>query len=367
MERTVSPKQTETILEHMILAQTPVMLYGAPGLGKSEIIQSIGNRLDRNVIDIRLAMFSELDIRGLPKLDHENDLVKWCQLGIFPTDPDATDIILFDEITQANPSVQGAALQLILNRQIGEYHLPKGVSIVAAGNRPKDKTGAKTMISALRNRFVQLTIESNFDDWREWAMANRVHPQVVGFLSHRPQYLDTFNPDSAELAYATPRSWVHFVSKTLYNESFPQDYLTDVIAGAVGESVAIEFMAVRNLLVDLPKPEDILSGKVKTLKEKGVAAQYSLITSCTYLLKEAHDEKEKMPAKSKEREAADAEWFKMADNFVWFGREHFKTEMLVLAIMIAITQLRLRFSYKKMPNYNQFFQDNKDVLNRAGA
>ena len=96
----------------------PVMLWGAPGIGKSDIVKAVTQELKIGLQDIRLAQMDPVDLRGVPTV--KDDQTKWATPGCFPTDPESAGIIFFDELSSADPSIQVAAYQLMLDRCIGE-------------------------------------------------------------------------------------------------------------------------------------------------------------------------------------------------------------------------------------------------------
>ena len=160
--------------------------------------------------------------------------------------------------------MQAAAYQLILNRRIGKYVLPDNVVMVAAGNRESDKGVTFRMPTPLANRFIHQEIKTDFPSWFEWATENQVHKDVVGYLSFAKQDIYDFDAKSSSRAFATPRSWT-FVSELLYNPELDEDTATNLIAGTVGEGLAVSFMAHRKVAGQMPKPEDVLAGKVAVI------------------------------------------------------------------------------------------------------
>jgi hypothetical protein len=349
-ERFVSPNTALKIVKHSIRLKRPVMLHGPPGVGKSDMIRQVGMDLGRDVYDVRLLLMTEVDIRGIPYFSATTGNMEWAPPSAFPLNKDSNAIIFLDEITQASPSVQAAALQLVLDRKIGEFELGDEVALVAAGNRASDRTGAKALIKALANRFMHLNIKVNFKDWQAWALNHGVHPDIIGFLSHKNEHLDTFNPSSPENSFATPRTWSYFVSQYLYDPEIANDkeILNEMIIGSVGQSIALEFMNVRELLTKLPHPDDILAGKVKSLEINSVAAQFSLMTSVSYRLKTLQSE-----VKAGRHDQAD--WYKAADNFLEFATDLLSPEIIVTAISLGITSYKLPYNHTKMPNYKKFF------------
>ena len=187
--RTTRPADAIAEIKHLILKKRPVMIWGAPGIGKSDIIQQIGDDLGRNVIDLRLLLMEPTDLRGMPYYNKQNNTMEWAPPVDLPTDPKATDILFLDEMNAAPPAVQAAAYQLILNRKIGNYVLPEGVAIVSAGNRETDRGVTYRMPSPLANRMVHIEMAVNFEDWLSWAVKKEINADVVGYLTFAKQDL----------------------------------------------------------------------------------------------------------------------------------------------------------------------------------
>ena len=338
--RTVGPNEAKAALRKCIKKQRPVFIWGPPGIGKSDIVKQIGNEQEREVIDVRLSLWEPTDIKGIPYYNSNSNTMTWAPPAELPTDPDSTAILFLDELNSAAPATQAAAFQLVLNRRVGTYQLPKGVSIVAAGNREGDKGVTYRMPAPLANRFLHIELRCDFDDWHQWAVTNRVHEQVVGYLGFAKQDLYDFDSKSSSKAFATPRSWM-FVSELLEEDDVPDNTLTDLIAGAVGEGLAIKFMAHRKVAKQMPKPEDILAGKIKKSEIKEISAMYSLTISLCYELQEADHKKVK-------------NWDSMADNFFGFMMDNFPTELVVMGAKVALTNYQLPFDASKLANFDKF-------------
>jgi len=276
--RQVGPKSAKKAIRKSLNVRRPVFLWGPPGIGKSDIVKQIGDELGREVIDVRLALWEPTDIKGIPYYNSDQGKMVWAPPAELPVDPASTAIIFLDELNSAPPAVQAAAYQLILNRRVGTYELPKGVDVVAAGNREGDRGVTYRMPAPLANRFVHLEAKVDFDDWQDWATLNKIHPEVVGYVGFAKQDLYDFDPKSASKAFATPRSWT-FVSDLLTDDDIDADTLQNLISGAVGDGLGNKFMAHRKIAGRLPKADDILDGKVKSLEIKEVSAMYSLTVS----------------------------------------------------------------------------------------
>jgi hypothetical protein len=338
--RTVSPNEAKAAVRKALKIQRPLFLWGAPGIGKSDIVKQIGEEQGREVIDVRLSLWEPTDIKGIPYYNSVENTMTWAPPAELPTDPDSTAILFLDELNSAAPATQAAAFQLVLNRRVGTYKLPKGVSIVAAGNRETDKGVTYRMPSPLANRFVHLELRTDFTDWHQWAVNNRIHEQVVGYVGFAKGDLYDFDPKSSSKSFATPRSW-SFVSELLTDDDLPEGTLTDLVSGAIGEGLAIKFMAHRKVAKQMPKPEDILSGKVEKVSIKEISAMYSLAISLCYELQTADQKKVKG-------------WDGMADNFFKFMMDNFPTELVVMGAKIALTSYNLPFDASKLKHFDKF-------------
>jgi len=352
--RTVRIRDARVEMLRAMRRKRPVFVWGGPGIGKSDLVDQITVSMEGYMIDLRLALMEPTDLRGMPYYNKEANNMSWAAPVDLPTEELAAQypvVVLFlDELNSAPPSVQAAAYQLILNRRIGTYKLPDNVVVVAAGNRETDKGVTYKMPKPLANRFVHLNLDVNFDDWMMWAAEARVHADVVGYLSFAKADLYNFDPRSPDHAFASPRTWV-FVSEMLEDtagdDPMSDSQMTDLIAGTVGEGMAVKFMNHRSFASELPNPSDILSGKVEELKVKEVSAQYTLTVNLCYELADAH----KIMKKSKKLD----KWHKMADNFFSFMMENFQTEMVVLGAKIALSTYNLPFDTKKLKTFKEFY------------
>jgi len=338
--RQVGPKAAKRSIRKAIQTRRPTFLWGPPGIGKSDIVKQIGVDAGREVVDVRLALWEPTDIKGIPYYNAEQGKMVWAPPAELPTDPESTAIIFLDELNSAPPAVQAAAYQLILNRRVGTYELPKGVDVVAAGNREGDRGVTYRMPAPLANRFIHLEMKIDFDDFQEWAVMNNVHPEVVGYVGFAKQDLYDFDPKSPSKAFATPRSWV-FVSDLLKDDDCDIDTLHNLIAGAVGDGLAVKFMAHRKIAGRLPKAEDILSGKVKDLSIKEVSAMYSLTVSLCYELKDQAEKKSKT-------------FDSQADNFFRYMMDNFPTELVVMGAKTGLTNYNLPLDATKMKSFDEF-------------
>lgn len=340
--RQIGPRAAKQAISKAIQTHRPVFLWGPPGIGKSDVVRQIGESLDRPVIDVRLALWEPTDIKGIPYYNAELGQMTWAPPSELPTDPASRAIIFLDELNSAPPAVQAAAYQLVLNRRVGTYELPAGVDVVAAGNREGDRGVTYRMPSPLANRFIHLEMRVDHADWQDWATRNRIHADVVGYVGFAKQDLYDFDPKGSSKAFATPRSW-SFVSDLLDDADVDNETLMTLISGAVGDGIAIKFMAHRKVAGQLPTAEDILSGRVKELQTKEISAMYSLTVSLCYELKE-----------SAERKSRDFD--QQSDYFFEFMMANFPTELVVMGAKTALTNYNLPLDPQRMKSFDEFHE-----------
>jgi len=364
--RQLTAKEVRNSIMRCFAVKRPAFIWGPPGIGKSELVEGICTELGGAMYDLRLGQMEPTDIRGIPFYNKDAGIMDWAQPVDLPQGEqlvidalldnvgehdettkikDMPVVVLFlDEMNSAPPSVLAAAYQLILNRRIGKYKLPENVVILAAGNRESDKGVTFRMPTPLANRFVHFEMKVSFDDWFEWAVKNNMHKDVVGYLNFAKQDLYDFDAKSSSRAFATPRSWA-FVSDLIADDSLDTRTVTDLVAGTVGEGLAVKFVAHRKVASKMPNPSEILEGKVKKLEVQEISAMYSLVVSMCYELKAAIDNGVK-----------DNEFHAMADNFFRFMMDNFETELVVMGARVALTTYNLPMLPTKLKNFDEFHE-----------
>jgi hypothetical protein len=242
---------------------TPVMLWGPPGVGKSDLVVQLGQRHAVPVIDIRLSQMEPSDLRGIPFRVGER--VEWATPAMLP---DATrhgpaGVLFLDEITSAPPAVSAAAYQLILDRRLGEYRIPAGWAIFAAGNRQGDRGITYAMPAPLANRFAHAEVDVSLDDWAVWAWARGIDERLIGFLRFKPELLFAFDPArtlAGEMAFPSPRSW-EFAHRALQKFGDHPALLAPALAGCVGQAAGAECAAYLSTFDRLPDLDAITEGR----------------------------------------------------------------------------------------------------------
>lgn len=223
-----------------------VFVWGAPGIGKSSAVKQVASDLGLELIDLRISQLAPTDIRGLPYT--KNGKAYFAPPSFLPSS--GSGILFLDELNMASPSVMGIAQQLILDRQVGDYKVPDGWFIIAAGNRTEDRAAISQMPAPVANRFIHFHIDSSLDSWKEYAIAQNINEKILAFLNFRPQLL--YNFEKNQTAWPSPRSW------EFANSLLAIDLNID---SAVGTGAASEFYAYQTIYNDLPDVELIFEGK----------------------------------------------------------------------------------------------------------
>ena len=219
------------------------MLHGRPGVGKTQVVQQLADRIGARLFDLRLTTIEPQDLRGLPYYDHATRRTVWYRPEDLPEDGPA--VLFLDELTAASPYLQPTVYGLLQERRVGRHSLPDSVFVVAAGNAVEDGAVAYEMGTALSDRLVHMTVRANAADWLDnFAVPRGLHPAVTAFIRVRPDLLETTEAalDRGQMIAATPRSWER-VSRIL--SAVPDRRLRNVmVAGTVGEAVAADFAIV---------------------------------------------------------------------------------------------------------------------------
>lgn len=260
----------------------PLMLWGPPGIGKSAIVREVCQQEGIGLVDIRLAQREPVDIRGLPV--PRGDVVHWLLPGEWPRDPQSRGIILFDELTAADRTLQVAAYELILDRRLGDlYTVPAGWYILAAGNRTSDRAVTTTMSSALANRFCHLEIDADLEVWVRWAQAVGIHPDVIAFLRFRPECFLSLD-GNLERGWPSPRSWERVGFELEIGATLGEDALRTVLIGLVGPGPATELQAFRSWSDQLPNVTALFEGKTSVTIPERADQRYALCCGVVYHL-----------------------------------------------------------------------------------
>jgi len=267
----MKPSRIDEVLHGLLETRWPAFIWGAPGIGKSSIVRSVARDAGLELLDIRAPLLDPTDLRGLPYL--KDGVAAWAPPSFLPSQADSAGLLFFDELNAAPPLVQASLYQLTLDRKIGEYELPAGWRIVAAGNRAEDNAVVFRMPSALANRFIHLDFEVDFEDWANWATSAGIHPLIQAFLRLRRELL--LDTEVMDRAFPTPRSW-EMASDAVKAFGGVSSAL-DVLIGVVGEGAAMEFMNFSSRSLSAERVEAIVEDPEKAQLPSEIGDLYALI------------------------------------------------------------------------------------------
>ncbi len=287
-------KQISKLIKRCVAAKKSLFVWGKPGIGKSFAVAKIAKELateadkefslntfsenQYSLIDIRASQLDPSDLRGLMIIREGKTvyaLPEW-----LPTK--GQGILFFDELNLAYPSVQAACYQLILDRRLGTYQLPDGFSIIAAGNTADDKANVYEMPAPLCNRFIHNTLDiPTVEDWSDWASANGVESNIIGFVNLKPSAMYSFDPKHKDKAFSTPRT-LAFLSDMIKGVTDMKD-ISEFAESTIGEGLAKEFVAfvklgskinIDEILEHPEKIEKLTSIDLKYLAISAIADYY---------------------------------------------------------------------------------------------
>ena len=249
------------------------MVYGPPGVGKTSIIGQAADKVGLDTRTFALPTCEAVDLRGLPQV------VKGQTTWASPMPQEGKGVILMDELSSAPPDVQVAAHHIVWAERGSDMNLGPGWHVVMTGNQAKDKTVYRALSGPLRNRLVQLYLETNLTDWSKWAIENEMRPEILGFLRGRQELLTT-KDIPAEGAFVSPRSWES--CSRLMRVAASERVTQELYTGCIGLGAATEFLAYIKHVADLPSIQSILSDPKRAPIPKNLASIYAIVTSLAY-------------------------------------------------------------------------------------
>lgn len=241
----------------------PVFVWGAPGIGKSSLVESFAASLDLSCVSLLGSQLAPEDLMGVPQI------VDGCSVFRPPKMIARKEpyCLFLDELNACSHEVQKAFYSLIHEHRVGEYVLPEGSIVIGAGNRAQDSAIVKPLSSALINRMVHVHLQVNSRDWLDWAGQNNIHPWVLEYIRLRPDQLFQ-PPPKHEEPFSTPRSW-HMLSDALhqFGDDIPAFALDALAFGCLTPSHATQFKGFLKQVRNRFQLQSILSGKASWPKE----------------------------------------------------------------------------------------------------
>ncbi|HKQ71497.1 MAG TPA: MoxR family ATPase [Polyangiaceae bacterium] len=257
-------------------ADRTAFVWGPPGIGKSALVRATADRLGLPCVVLLGTQIAPEDLIGVPRIRETTPgrfATEFCPPGAILR---ASPFLMFvDELNSAIPDVQKAFYSLILDRRLGDYVLPEGSRVVAAGNRVEDRALVRPMATALANRMVHVALEPSAEAWLGWATGANVHPLVLAFIRARADRLCESPPSDLTPAYPTPRAW-HMLADAIAATN--ARLWPAIAAGSVGDRAGAEFAAFAVRALEAPTLEAVARGEASVPRDPELV--YFLGASC---------------------------------------------------------------------------------------
>ncbi len=226
------------------LRRRATMLWGTRGVGKSSVVRQVAEHFKVPLVDLRLTTIEPVDLRGAIFADDRQAKTVWFPPEFLPTPDMPAGILFLDELTAADQRLQISAYSLILDRRVGNYRLPDGWQVVAAGNASFHGAVSHDMGTALADRMFHFNVQTVIDAFLAHALAMDFAPEVMAYLKVRPDKLDDTQAQLANdhLIGASPRGWedISNVLRSGLSESAKRVF----VQGRIGAANAAEFFGV---------------------------------------------------------------------------------------------------------------------------
>lgn len=425
---TVSPSRLEPLIAYWTSrksfdGKTKPMLapfvWGAPGIGKTEIIRTIAASRTSRLIPLHLPQYDPTDLKGIP-VKGDDGRIRWMPTSYLPqqrkiligsdygfdveldwdyaesiavyvfdkdgeeiascNDPVAADygypnihaerialgkwrvsadlgpdaheviivdkaIIFLDELSAAEPSTQNAALQLVLDRRVGEYDVPYSVPIISAGNREDDGAFVQALSHPLVNRFGHVTLVPNSDDWIEWGVHSDLRPEILGMIKAYPDALFEYDEDvratlvNGQYGFTTPRTWKFMSDQYADLDTFinmvgggtdsnrlreAERLRLTAFAGIIGKKWASAFIGYIQIMHELPSADSIMRGDAKVLPDVERSKSFGLLFSLVQKLKREFKTRYNPDLPNDKQSPT---WITHRDNILDFITNNFDVEM----------------------------------------
>lgn len=266
MASVITPAKAKPLLSKVMEAGLVPMLAGSPGIGKSDIVQSIADQYNLKLIDHRLSTSDPTDLSGFPAIvEGRADYIPFDLFPVVGTEvPAGYDgwLLFLDEFNSAPMSVQAAAYKLSLDRKVGQFDLHEKCAVVTAGNLESDGAIVNRLSTAMQSRLIHFELGVDTDEWLSWAYANDVDHRVTSFINYAEHKLHMFDPAHNDKTFPCPRTW-YFMSRLIKTIGAIDSTHLPALAGTVGEGTAREFLTYCDIEKDLVTFDQVVKAPKK--------------------------------------------------------------------------------------------------------
>ncbi|MDE2104644.1 MAG: ATP-binding protein [Patescibacteria group bacterium] len=252
-------KNVVALLEAAIENKKPVLLVGAPGVGKTDIIRQAAQAKGADFMVSHPVVADPTDAKGLPWPDADKLEATFLPFGDLAAaiKAERPTVWLLDDLGQAPPAVQASYMQLLLSRRCNGHVISDYVTMIAASNRRTDRAGVSGMLEPVKSRFAAIVeVTPHIDDWAVWALENDIPASLIAFLRFRPELLSQFVPSADMTQSPTPRTWANLAEVESWK--LPREVEAEAMAGAVGVGAATEYLAFRAMLGSVVTADQVI-------------------------------------------------------------------------------------------------------------
>jgi hypothetical protein len=277
----LKPTQLQALLAKTIPARVPILIKGAPGISKTECVRQASRSANADLFVMHPVVKNPTDFQGMPWISNGEasfipfgDLRKLIQAN-------SLTVCFIDDLGQASPAVQAAAMQLLLARELDGQRISDQVVFIAATNRRTDRAGVLGLLEPVKGRFHSIVeLVPNLNDWVSWAVGAQIAPEIIAFLRFRPELFFDFAPTADLTKSPSPRTW-HQLSDLLAL-GLPSDVELPSVQGAIGEGAATEFVAFRRVWASMSSPDLVLTNPDAAAIPSEPSALYAIATALAY-------------------------------------------------------------------------------------
>lgn len=296
---------------------------GGPGIGKTQIMSQYAKHQRMKFAVTILSRTPSPDIQGFMIPNLETGKVEFMTTRKFieaAFDPDEHDgvIMLFDEMDKCMPDQQGSIQSMWEDRSLEGTPVDKNLFFMAGANRPEDNCGGNELIKSIEDRmFLYEMPPPDVDQWINWALLNRIEPNIMAYLKWKPEHLYNFNPDMSG-AFASPRSWAKSSYLMNYIDSESTSLISEVVQRKCGEEIGIEYTGFIRMVDELCTTQDVYDNpETAPVPHHNTSACYAMCTNLAADL--ARKKHEGVPIAQADAEAAIQYVRRMEEGMAVFG------------------------------------------------